>query len=190
MNKFTDFISPVLKTVDNGDFFKKPMTWVYYLISFLNLLIPLFVLYHAIEVGIFSGGAKWVFGFILTWLFLAAACWVGFQIWWDRKDKVQESSKKDDRFASTPVFSHFLQTFGEWLGSFFAIAGFGSALIGAIFLSGGSIPGLDMFTGSWINIIIYPIVGYLIVVIFRFIAEQVRALVEIANNTRNNSSVK
>ena len=183
-NKFTQFIAPVLKTVDDGDFFRKPMSWLYFLMAIINLLIPLFILYKGIDSGVFSGGAKWVFGFILIWLFLAAACWVGFQIWWDRKDKVTTTSGEGDEFVSTPVFTHFLKTFGEWLGSFYAIAGFGVALIGSIFLSGGSIPGLDMMGGGWINIIINPLLGYLIIVLFRFVAEQARALVQIANNTK------
>ncbi|MFO7790338.1 MAG: hypothetical protein R6V32_07185 [Bacteroidales bacterium] len=185
MNKFTAFISPVLKTVDEGDFFRKPMSWLYFLMAVLNLLLPFYVLYQAIDGNIFGGKAKWVFAFILIWLFLIAASWIGFQIWWNRKDRVTTATEKDDEFVSTPVFSHFLQTFGEWLGSFYAIAGFGVALIGVIFLGEGStLPGLQMFTGSWINIIIYPLTGYLIVVLFRFIAEQTRALVQIANNTK------
>jgi hypothetical protein len=183
-NKFTQFIAPVLNTVDDGDFFRKPMSWLYFLMAIINLLIPLFVLYRGIDGGVFNGGAKWVFGFILIWLFLAAACWVGFQIWWDRKDKVTATSGEGDEFVSTPVFTHFLKTLGEWLGSFYAITGFGIALIGSIFLGGGSIPGLDMIGGGWINIIINPLVGYLIIVLFRFVAEQARALVQIANNTK------
>lgn len=184
-NKFTNFIAPLLKSVDDGDFFRKPMLWLYFLMAVLNLLLPFYVLYKGIDGGIFGGQAKWIFAFILIWLFLAAAAWIGFQIWWNRKDKVTLTLTEGEEFVSTPVFSHFLQTFGEWLGSFYAIVGFGVALIGVIFLgSGSTIPGLDMFSGGWLNIIIYPLSGYLIVVLFRFIAEQTRAIVQIANNTK------
>ncbi|MFP4663606.1 MAG: hypothetical protein ACLFM1_04180 [Bacteroidales bacterium] len=183
-NKFTQFIAPVLKTVDDGRFFRKPMSWLYYLMAVINLLIPLFILYQAIDNKLFSGGFKFVIAFILIFLFVTAAAWIGFQIWWDRKDKVTQTSGERDEFVSTPVFTHFLKTFGEWLGSFYAIAGFGIALIGSLFLGGGSIPGLDMIGGGWPAVIINPLTGYLIIVLFRFVAEQARALVQIANNTK------
>jgi len=180
---FFDFIKPGLNLVDNGSFFKRPFSWLYVVFAALNLLMPLFILYQAIQFKLFSGGFKFVIAFILMWIFVAAASWVGFQIWWNRKDKVLESSTESDEFVSTPVFTHFIQSLGEWLGSFIAIAGFGVALVSTIFGTGG-LPGLDMLGGGFINIILAPLQGFLIIIVFRFIAEQARALVQIANNTR------
>jgi hypothetical protein len=181
--KFFDFIKPAIDLVDNGSFFKRPFSWLYLVFAVLNLLMPLFILYQAIQFKAFSGGFKFVASFVLMWIFVAAASWVGFQIWWNRKDKVLESSSDSDEFVSTPVFTHFIQSFGEWLGSFIAIAGFGVALVSTIFGTGG-IPGLDMLGGGFINIILAPLQGFLIIIVFRFIAEQARALVQIANNTK------
>lgn len=141
------------------------------------------MLYQAIQNKMFSGGFKFVIAFILMWLFLAAASWVGFQIWWNRKDKVLMTTADSDEFVSTPVFTHFIQSFGEWLGSFFAIAGFGVALVSTIFGVGG-LPGLDMLNGGLIYIVLAPLQGFLIIIVFRFVAEQARALVQIANNTK------
>ena len=180
---FFNFIQPAIDSVDSGKFFKRPFSWLYLIFAVLNLLMPLFILYQAIQYKAFSGGFKFVASFILMWIFVAAASWVGFQIWWNRKDKVLETSAGSDEFVSTPVFTHFIQSFGEWLGSYFAIAGFGVALVGTIFGTGG-IPGFDMFSGGFMNIILAPLQGFLIIIIFRFVAEQARALVQIANNTK------
>jgi len=48
--KFFDFIKPGLDLIDNGSFFKRPFSWLYVVFAGLNLLMPLFVLYQAIEI--------------------------------------------------------------------------------------------------------------------------------------------
>lgn len=182
-SKFFNFIQPAIDLVDNGSFFKRPFSWLYLVFAGLNLLMPLYVLYMAISMNLFSSGFKFVMSFLLMWIFILAAGWVGFQIWWNRKEKVLGTVGENDDFVSTPVFTHFIQTFGEWLGSFIAIAGFGVALVGTIFNTGG-IPGLNMLGTGVVSILLAPVQGFLIVIVFRFIAEQARALVQIANNTK------
>lgn len=66
---------------------------------------------------------KLILAFILIWIIVAGLGWISFQLWWDRKDKVSTSSDEKDQFVATPVFSHFIQTMGEWLCVWIGIGG-------------------------------------------------------------------
>ena len=128
---------------------------------------------------------------MLVWIIIAFASWVSFQLWWDRKTKVTTTSIEGDEFVATPVFSHLIQTIGEWLGTWIGIVGFSVALLTTIILGDEAnylsyefgIPFLK--TGIFF-VILMPIYGFLIIVGTRFLAEQFRALSSIANNTRKN----
>ena len=50
--------------------------------------------------------------------------------------------------------------------------------------------GIPFLTGGFIFIILMPIYGFLIMIVSRFIAEQIRALTSIANNTRKIQEVE
>jgi hypothetical protein len=193
--KLLTFIKPFLSYIDSGKLFRKPFSWLYIALALLNALIPFFVLYTVINSGMLKlAGSKYTVAFIFAWLFITAACWVGVQIWWNRKDKVLETSLENAEFPTTPVIAHLIQTFGEWLGSFIAITGFGVSLIAMLFL-GNEATGLSSMLGGFtafagigfLGIILNPIYGFLIIIGFRFIAEQIRALASIANNTKKDN---
>lgn len=182
------FIKPFLLQIDNGHFFRVPFEWLYKIISILNLALPIYVLYKSIDLYIFDMRAKFVIAFILCWLLIAFTCWVNFQLWWNRSSKVAQSFSQGDDFVATPVFAHFVQTSGEWLGTTIGIIGFGVSLIAKIILGDESfiidnLLDLPFIGGGIETIIILPITGFLIIVFFRFSAEQFRALASIANNT-------
>jgi hypothetical protein len=188
-NKFFTFIKPYLLFIDSGKLYRKPFCWLYIAIGTINLVFPLYVLYNAIDSRIFSANANVVFMFLFIWFVICAAGWISFQIWWDRKDKVLKTTTEGDDFPATPVISHFIQTLGEWFGIWYAIVGFFSTLFSIIFLGegyGGYIFGeLGLpFGYGFFAMIITPVVGFLIVVFSRFIAEQIRALASIASNTK------
>jgi hypothetical protein len=152
----------------------------------------LYVFYIAFDNG-FSANtpAKFIIVFLLVWIIIAFASWVSFQLWWDRKSKIIDTSIEGDGFVATPVFSHLIQTLGEWLGTWIGIVGFGTALLTTIILgdegryfSEGI--GLGFLETGWLFIVLMPIYGFLIIVATRFLAEQFRALASIANNTRRN----
>lgn len=191
-NVFFNLIDPIIDWIDNGRFFKDPFKWIYTLFAVLNLLFPLVVLIGAVQKDIFSAPGKFITAFILLWLLLAFAGWVGFQIWWNRKDKVMKTSVENDRFVATPIFTHLIQTAGEWAGFLYAIIGCGGSIILLVILgkdanSLAALTGTDIVSFGASAIIMAPITGFLVVVVSRVIAELYRALVEIANNTRKSS---
>ncbi len=190
-NKFFTFIKPYLSLIDNGSLYRKPFSWLYILFAIINLILPIYIFYQALDNNIFDAKAKFIIVFLLVWLIIAFASWVGFQIWWDRKSKVISRSVVGDEFMATPVFSHLIQTLGEWIGSWIGIVGFGFALLSTIILGdeGHYLSqqfGFGFMETGFLYIILMPIYGFLIIVATRFLAEQFRALASIANNTKKN----
>ena len=191
-NKFFTFIKPYLSYIDNGYLYRKPFSWLYGILAIANLLFPVLILYKAGDNHIFDNQnipTKFIIVFILIWLIIAFASWVSFQLWWDRKSKVIATSFKKDEFVATPVFSHFIQTLGEWIGTWIGIVGFSVALLTTIFFGDEGYYlsyqlGLGFLKTGFLYILLMPVYGFLIIVLSRFVAEQLRALSSIANNTR------
>lgn len=132
-----------------------------------------------------------VIAYIIAFLVLALGGWISFHIWWDRKNRIMQSSKQGDDFIAIPVFSDFIQTVGEWAGTWIAVVG------GLLSLLLSLILGDDMFLMnralgfgfgfldfSFMGIVLFPIYGFLIVIVARVVAEVYRALAAIANNTK------
>lgn len=181
-NVFLEFARPYFDLIDSGALYRKPFMILYIVLAGLNLLSILGVLGF-----MFKGGI----GLIITGLFAIFALWVGFQLWWNRREKVSSFVTPGSEFVALPVVSHLWQTIGEWLGTFVAIAGTGACLgglIGRIGSSRGDRYGDPMAQFSqlgFVGLIACPLGGFLIVIVTRAIAEQVRALARVADNTRN-----
>jgi hypothetical protein len=190
-NKFFTFIKPYLSYIDNGHLYRKPFSWIYALLAIINLVLPIYIFYQAVDNSIFDTQAKFIIVFLLVWIIIAFASWISFQLWWDRKSKVISTSSEGDEFVATPVFSHLIQTIGEWLGTWIGIVGFSVALLTTIILGDEASYlsyqiGIPFLKTGFLFVILMPIYGFLIIVATRFLAEQFRALSSIANNTRKN----
>ena len=183
---FFTFSKPYLDFIGKGKIFNL----VYYVMAVINLLIPFVIMYQVIDSGFFGWGlgAKYVFAFIFSWIVIVFACWIGFQLWWDRRKKI--SGIETSEFIATPVFSEIFQTFGEWLGTFIGITGAGVGLFASIFLGNDinnllRMIGLGFMGFGAATIIIGPVIGYFIIILFRFLAEQLRLFAALVNNTKN-----
>jgi hypothetical protein len=192
MNKFLTFFNPFFAYIDTGKIFRKPFAWLYGLIALFNALLPFIILYWMIDNKLFSYlEGKQIFGLILLWLVILAAAWFSVLLWWNRLAKVDKLTTDKDDFVATPACSHLLQTFGEWLGGYVAIVGCLSAVLTWLFIEADVVSqlysalGLGGLLGNGLaGVIIAPIYGFLILVVFRLVAELYRALVAIANNTK------
>jgi hypothetical protein len=110
--------------------------------------------------------------------------WLNFQIWWCRRTQIRETSGKFDECTATPVFAHFLQTFGESMGLTIAVLGFITALIMSFLdVSFGQF-GWNLIHKGVLGFVLPPVVGYLVLFAFRVVAELTRSLVVIANNSK------
>lgn len=189
MNKLLYFFKPYFDYIDEGHLFKKPFYWLYLVFAVLNLLFPIFILIAAVSGGIFDMPGKYTFAFLFVWLFIAVASVLGFQLWWRRKNDVSKVSEEGSDFVATPVFAHLIQTAGEFYGSFIAIVFSGVGLVSSIILGGDVgrlsrfVPVPDFGDFGFILVFIGPILGFFTIIASRYVAELVRALAAIANNT-------
>jgi hypothetical protein len=182
-NPFFTFSKPYLDFIGQGKIFNL----VYLVMAGINIILPFTIIYQSIESGIFSGGAKYVFAIILVWLVIIFACWIGLQLWLDRRQKVINAAPSD--FSATSIFSEIIQTFGEWLGTLLGIIGAGGGLIASIFLGEESFYlfsaiGMGFMPSGIIVILIGPVTGFFIIILSRFFAEQLRLFASLVNNTK------
>lgn len=187
-SKFTGFIKPVLDLIDNGVIYRKGF-WVFYLLhATASLLIPLFLLILAIAIDIFKYQS---FGVVLClifiWLFIAFSFWLGFQVFWNRMDKIEALFKKDCDFVAIPLIADYIKTAGEFIGIVTISSAPCFILLGIVAsdLTRNIIPAAN--TG--ITIVFTPIFvaiwGYAAMLGLKFIAESINAFASIANNTKN-----
>jgi len=183
-NPFFAFSRPYLDFIGKGKIF----SFVYYVMAVINLIIPFAIIYVTIESGAFQFGAKYVFAIIFSWLVVFFASWIGFQLWWNRRAKIKDMASSD--FIATVIFSQIFQTFGEWLGTFIGIIGAGIGLIALIFLGNEAgylfnLIGMDFMSYGAMVIFAGPVVGFFIIILFRFLAEQLRLFASLVNNTKD-----
>lgn len=184
MKKLNKYADTCLSFMDSGKFFGKPFLWIFTIIAVLSLLVPVLALVGMFTGGLFNESATTIIGALIAWLFIALAGYIGFKIWWNRKNAIQNINKKSTEFIVIPLFSHFIQTLGESLGFYIAIVGLGASLVFSLF----SVNPLGMMMEFDIpvtaGIFIFPLVGFFTVVLSRAFAESIKAMVTIAINTK------
>lgn len=184
-----EIIKNYLNYIDNGKFYKKPFSFLYALFAVLNILTPFSVLIYASSNNLFDMGGDFVAAFMLIWLILIIVGIIGFLIWWQRKDQVSVLTSENDDFVAVPIVAHFIQTFGEWAGTYFGILGFAFALLGRIFLGNSLYSlrgyiGVDFLGTEVVHIFLMPLFGFGFIVFCRFLAEVFSSFTIIANNTK------
>jgi hypothetical protein len=106
-----------------------------------------------------------------------------FLLWWSRLMDLKTLFKVQDKFVATPVASHFIQTLGESLGLTVSLWGFFAALIYfTCHITLGQF-GLNLTGLGVISIFLPFLVGFIIMFVFRIMAELLKAVVVIANGT-------
>jgi hypothetical protein len=182
-HSFFVFAKPYFDFIGEGKIF----SIIYLVMAGVNCLLPFVTGYLAIDNNIFSLNPKITVVFVFTWLVIVFACWIGLQLWLDRRQKFIETAPSE--FIATLVIADILQTFGEWLGTLIGIIGAGAGLTGSIFLVEDindlfSLIGLDFMQFGPLIILIGPVIGFFIIIISRFLAEQLRLMAALVNNTK------
>ncbi|MCC8035676.1 MAG: hypothetical protein LIO77_07085 [Rikenellaceae bacterium] len=180
-----NFIEPLLTRMDNGELLIRIVGWLYILAAAINVLLPFYVLYNVLEsrMLIFLGwGARFAFANIFLILLAAAAASALF--WWGRKGRLPGFDSSTE-YPVMGLFSHLLRTFGEWFGLYYACAGFLVTLIALVFMGGERVffmQAVGMIgTGTgWLDLVFIPIAGFIILIVFRLLAELLSAFAAIA----------
>lgn len=128
-------------------------------------------------------GGNTILALILFSLMVLMLGALNFLLWWSRLVDLKILLKVQDKFVATPVASHFIQTLGESLGLTVCLWGFFTSLI--FFTCHLPIGQLGFnFTGMGIIGLFAPIlVGFFILFVFRIVAELLKAVIVIANNS-------
>jgi hypothetical protein len=168
-NIFFNLCHPILSKLSDGHMIKLGFRFFLGLFAVVSLLGGLYFGYLPLDsiVNIWS---------ILFFLSSAFTGWMVFQICWFRAGTIKETP--DSRFVVSAIFSVFIRTLGEIIATIFVILGVMGGLV-ALFSDFGK-----MIPGGPIAIIAGPVVGFLIISLFYFIAERLSALPEIAVNTK------
>lgn len=183
MDKFFSILNPMFNYVDSNKFFRQPFKWLYIIIGLLNILLPIYA------IKMVSDAWEWVtgglrFGLVLVILVAIALAYMGMAIWFKRCKDLNLEAKGSSRFVAIPLVANFIQTAGEWLGAMLGVGGFAIVLLLLNF--GGS--ELRYYFHTYISVaglVIYPIGGYIIVLMSRFLAEGCLALASIANSAKS-----
>ena len=182
-NPFFSFAKPYFDFIGRG----KVYTIVYLVMAALNLMLPLVVIFMVIDSGFLrNSGIRMMAAFMLSWLVIAFAGWIGFQLWWHRRINVKRMANQE--FIAIPIASDLMQTFGEWAGTLLCITGAGIGIITSIFIWNDLWVRISFDTTVNIGPIMIiggPISGFIIMVLFRLFAEFMRIWTSIANNIRD-----
>ena len=166
-------IQPFLYFLDNNVLFRKPVSC---LAAITSLLIPVSVLVLFIQFEVFkSNDVGLVFACIFILAVFIFAGFFGALIWWYRR------IIRDDGNDWYKNIRCFIQTSGEWLGTFTAISVFGIVIILTIFMSENysAITGYLPFPVPPLNVALAlagPVAGFIIIIgtkIFLFLLDPI-----------------
>lgn len=182
MEKILNLIDPALKYIDSGSFFRQPFKWLYYILGILNILIPIWLINITSDLGKYASG-KIITCMVLLIIISIPIAFFGAMIWIKRGNSLNNDASNNSRFIAIPILSNLIQTAGEWLGYMIGVGGFIVVLLLLLF-GGGELSFYIPAEASFAMLIVYPILGFLIILIARFIAENFLAIASIANNTQ------
>lgn len=182
-NKILNFLDPVLKYIDSGAFFRQPFKWLYILIGVLNISLPISFIGTLSDAWDYLSGSS-RFAAVIILLITIALAFIGFLVWYKRSMTLKQDAGVSSRFIAIPVVANMLQTIGEWLGIIIGVGGFAIILIALIF-GGEELRYVIGSRVSFLAVIACPIIGYITIVLFRFLAESCLALASIANSAKS-----
>lgn len=183
MEKLFSYLNLGLEYVDSGRFFRNPFKWIYYIIGVANFAVPFMMITQLIN------NSKWMYGKMISMLVLLAIfalvlAFVACYWWIKRGNSLALDAKDGSRFVAIPMISNITQTAGEVVGLWVGVYGFIIVLLALLFTNSYETHELTFGYGIW-GLLIFPVLGYLIVLFSRFLAELYLALASIANNTRS-----
>jgi len=186
-NFFLHFSKPYTDAIDNGTFFQKPVSWIYALFGGLCLLAPLVIAAEAIDNNFFDTPGKYIFVGMLFWAIISLVCVINFQIWINRKNKLLKLDGSRG-FLATTIMANVISTTGECYGVTVGILGFFASFLSLFvndlrYLTREFSNFLPFGEIGLVGLILFPILGYIIVISFRFFSELIMGIAQIARNT-------
>lgn len=204
LSKITKPTDSYLRGIDQGGLFRQPIAWLFFAIGGAVLIGTFgFIaqVYEEIDnIGSLFKGDKSgyalrliVFAIALICILLAAGVFC-MLIWWRRAKHISRDLLPGDEYTATPLMAVLVQTIAETVGAWVGIVGASGTLL--VFLlswgdnhGGMRIPGLEEFREmrnmGVMGVVVFPIIGWLMVLLGKWFAELLKVAASIANNTRS-----
>jgi hypothetical protein len=137
-----------------------------------------------------------VIALVLFCIFILIIGLINALVLWSRSVDLKQLNAENDKFTAIPVLSHFIQTIGETMATYIATMGFATVLIAVAFktcfgvfgLSELYVVNLERLSENYemgIPYLLVPIIAaFFMLWTSKIIAEAIKTLVAIANNTQ------
>jgi len=186
---FNHRFDQTLEALDNGSFFKKAFYWIFKINAYLSIIWLLWILYLVVESGVISRvGGQEILILLLMFFGLGCITVLQFLLWNKRSLTFRKTAVVDRNFSASPSIAYFIQTCGESMCLSFVGSGVYMVLMALLTMlisedfyriversadGFGLIPLLFTIVG----------IGFFLLVLTRLIAETIKALAIIAQNT-------
>ena len=181
---FSAALSPLINAFDNGCFFlltAKVIISIVVTIFLLSRPLDALDLYKNHELAGATTADKTVqLIFTIIWLVIAI---FSFGYWMRRLRRLDHLVNPNDEFVVIPLGTYLLQWIGEWLALVLSVGGLYAIIVSLADVKTSSST-LTFITKFGLNRGIIAIVAsFVVVFVFRLMAEKIRVLATIANNT-------
>lgn len=190
-----------LQAVDSGGFFRQPLRTAFRIIALLlglaGVVLGIVAVagggYGCYELYRMQGYASGVQGFKVGILVAAAVAFLGLflsRIWWRRSEGLQSNAAHGKPFLVGPILAHVVRTMGETVG--FAMGLSGILMVLVVWPSAEyarSIPFVGGYLFGFLKyslplIYLSPLVGFLYIMVSRWLADLIEVLFSLANDSR------
>lgn len=196
----TKFLNPILKMLDDKEFFGLPLRIFYYLIAVFNLGLPLACLgfcgFLFTLTPLFPFWA-WITIPIMCLIMLVLSVVIGvgsFAFWIRRFQDIREYNRHNHTYMSLRNFVLMQRTFGEWIG--LIVIFFGVTDLLTFFIPSDVIGGMGMgflasnILATIIESIVMIMAGYVIIFLAKVIYDYLEGFANNAADTRDIADVQ
>ena len=184
MNNLFSFLNPLFNYIDGGKLFRQPFQLFYYLIGIVLALVQLYGIVKVFEIVEYLKGIAYLYAFLMS-IVLIVSAFITIVFWIRRAQAINIDVPEDARFLAIPTVGGLIITIGEYLGIVGSFVTFCMGILSAIILpfaykyGGGEVflSGICLAVGG-------VIVSYIVLICMRLIGEQILAIGNIANDTR------
>jgi hypothetical protein len=189
INQFL-FFKPYLQKISEVNFFRNVFVWFLRVVAGFEVLALLGISYKMWSLLSMGFEAKLFFVLFLIQLLLIFLTYLVVTILLSRADDIAALPLKND-YIVIPIFVIVTKMSGEIFAVMYTVLGVAAAI--AIWIIGNvpmDLPGMSIFAGNSgfiggiIALITGPVLGFIILSISYFVAEQLGVLVDIARNTK------
>lgn len=196
----TKFLNPIIKMLDDKEFFGLPLRILYYLIAISNLALPLGCLVFCgflFTLAPFFPFWAWITIPIMCLLLIVISVVIGvgsFAFWIRRLQDIMEYNRHNHTYMSLRNFALMQRTFGEWLGLIIIFLGVADLL--TFFIPGDVLSGVGLsflavnIFATIIEAITLIAIGYVVIFLAKVIYDYLEGFANKAADTRDIADIE